>query len=196
MDAVRNYDGLRAAYPWSLARIESGMMIEDLARGQLIDIEKQAPPGETKANISLLEQILTLAVAPDVYERARELLLRTRTEGRLLDLVDRLDDPERAADAHVTLAGFQDRNAVRVLIWLLGHQKAEVRVLALDALVKLKSYRAIPHVVDLLKDDEIRVRTRAGDALLVLTRNNTAETSYDYWAAWWKKHGKKRFEGR
>ena len=194
LQAIQNYHSLRNAYPFSLARLESGMLIEELARSQLSDVEKQAVVENPDTTIERLERILTLAVAPDVYERARRQITRLRVQKRVQRWVADLGKSDRHDTAHQALQELDDPHALDVVEKLLDHDNPEVRILMLRPLINLKSFRSIPLVIECLKDPDNRVRKRALDTLLILTQHVTPEISHTYWLDWWRNVGRQKFQ--
>jgi len=194
IEAIAAYNTLRDSYPLSLARIESGMLIEELARGQITDLEHQRVVKNAADALDKLEQILTLAVAPDVYERARRQMTRLRAQQRVEHCIESLKRPSGRKRAMQTLETLKDQNALDILEKLLGHEDPEVRILVLRPLINMKAQRAIPAVIELLRDEDTRVRARAFDTLLILTAHATPEKGYKYWLDWWRNEGQAKSE--
>ena len=189
LEAIESYDSLRDSFPLSLARIESGILIEELARRQIIEIESKTEVSNRHTSIENLEKILTLAVAPDVYEQARNQITRLRIENKILSNVAALSNPDTHDKAKQAIESLDDTNALSILEKLLEHKSPEVRHLVLRPLITMKSYRTIPKIIELLKDPNTRVRTQALNALLILTRHSTPEIKYQYWIDWWRNEG-------
>ncbi|MBN2492451.1 MAG: tetratricopeptide repeat protein [Planctomycetes bacterium] len=197
LEAIEGYDTLRHSYPLSLARLESGMLIEELARGQITEVERQNVVEDPATALEKLERILTLAVAPDVYERARKQITRLRVQQKVLTCVADLESEVagRRDRAILALQDLDDRLAIDVLVRLLKHRNPEVRVLVLRPLFTMRAHGAIPAIIELLKDDDTRVRSQALNTLLNLTQHATPEIGYSYWIDWWRNVGQARFRG-
>jgi len=194
IEAISAYQTLRDAYPLSLARIESGILIEVLARGQITDLEHQRVVKNAADALDKLEQILALAVAPDVYERARRQMTRLRAQLRVETYIQSLKQPDKRMNAMQALEKLKDRNALEILEKLLGHEDPEVRILVLRPLINMKAQRSIPAIIELLRDEDTRVRARAFDTLLILTGHTTPEMGYKYWLDWWRHEGRAKSE--
>ncbi len=194
IEAIDSYDTLRDSYPLSLARMEVGYLIEELARSLISAIENNPKVKDHASAIDSLEKVLALAVAPDVYKRARKQINRLSIEKKVLEDVSALSVPGLHDRAKAAIESLNDPNALSILERLLNHKNPEVRHLALRPLTVMKSFRTIPQIIELLKDKDSRVRTQALNTLLILTQHTTRIPRYQYWIDWWRAHGQRKFK--
>ncbi len=188
--ALASFDVLRKAYPFSLARMECGILIEKLARGRLESVENVVRVPDATQTLDDLQRITGLAISGDVFDRTRRQISRIQAQLRIDELVATIDHPQSLA----ALRGYTDPIGLPLIETLLDHGDPRVRVAAMEPLVALRDYRAIPALLERLADREESVREGANKALQRLTDHRPDDTSYEHWIAWWRQDGEARFK--
>jgi HEAT repeat protein len=135
----------------------------------------------------------------EVRRDACEELGGHREARAIMALIQMLDDGVGAVRfcAAESLGKVGDRYAVAALIKQLKNPNFGSFAPLVESLAMLKPPEAIPHFIELLKSDDVRLRGVAANALMVMTRQFIAfkakgtqeerDAAIAQWEAWWEK---------